>query len=51
MTDWAEQQAEAIIDAFMADESSADLLHLQQMIEEALRRAYDHANPGTTAAA
>ena len=48
---WAETQAEGIIDRFIADESSADLLHLQQMIAEALRRAYYHNIPSTKAAA
>ncbi|WP_447979348.1 hypothetical protein [Candidatus Nitrospira bockiana] len=41
MTDWAEKEAEAIVDSFVADESSADLLRLQQAIAEALRRAYE----------
>ena len=40
MEDWAEKEAEAIIDRFVADESSADLLRLQQSIAEALRAAY-----------
>ena len=51
MSDWAEKQAESIIDAFVADESSADLLHLQQMIAEALRMAGGNGSPGTKAAA
>jgi hypothetical protein len=41
MGDWAEKEAEAIVDRFVADESSADLLRLQQSIAEALRAAYD----------
>ena len=40
MEDWAEKEAEAIVDRFVADESSADLLRLQQSIAEALRTAY-----------
>ncbi len=36
----AEKEAEAIIDRFVADESSADLLRLQQSIADALRAAY-----------
>ena len=40
MEDWAEKEAEAIVDQFVADESSADLLRLQQLIAEALRTAY-----------
>jgi hypothetical protein len=41
MGDWAEKEAEAIVDRFVADESSADLLRLQQSIAEALRAAYE----------
>ncbi len=40
MEDWAEQEAEKIIDCFVADGSSADLLHLQQLIAEALRTVF-----------
>ena len=40
MEDWAEQEAEAIVDRFVGDESSADLLRLQQSIAEALCAAY-----------
>ena len=41
MEDWADKEAEAIVDQFVADESSADLLRLQQSIAEALRAAYE----------
>jgi hypothetical protein len=41
MEDWVEKEAEAIVDRFVADESSADLLQLQQSIVEALRAAYE----------
>jgi hypothetical protein len=40
MEDWAEKEAEAIVDQFVADESSSDLLRLQQSIANALRTAY-----------
>jgi hypothetical protein len=40
MEDWAEKQAEAIVDRFVADESSADLWCLQQSIVDALHTAY-----------
>jgi hypothetical protein len=41
MEDWVEKEAEAIVDRFVADESSADLLQLQQSIADALRAAYE----------
>lgn len=41
MGNWTEKEAEAIVDRFVADESSADLLHLQQWIAVALRAAYE----------
>jgi len=41
MSDWAEQQAETIVDAFVADQGPEDLLRLQQAIANALRRAYE----------
>ena len=41
MDDWAEQEAEALVDRFVADESSADLLRLQQSIARALKAAYE----------
>ena len=41
MEDWAEKEAEPIVDRFVADESSADLLRLQQFIAEALRASYE----------
>jgi hypothetical protein len=40
MDDWAEKEAEAIIDQFVLDESSSDLLRLQQSIAQALLMAY-----------
>jgi hypothetical protein len=41
MEDRAEKEAEAIVERFVADESSADLLRLQQSIAEALHTAYE----------
>ncbi|MGH7231523.1 MAG: hypothetical protein ACREJU_09225 [Nitrospiraceae bacterium] len=41
MTDWACQQAEGIVDSFIANGSAGDLLHLQEAIAAALRRAYE----------
>lgn len=41
MKDWAELKAEALIDAFVADEGPDDLLRLQVAIAEALRDAYE----------
>lgn len=41
MADWAEQQAEAIVDTFVADQGPEDLLRLQQAIANALRQAYE----------
>ena len=38
---WAEQQAEHIIDMFLKDEGSDDLLRLKEKIVHALCRAYD----------
>lgn len=38
--DWAEKQAENILDAFIEDDGADDLLHLQQAIASALRSAY-----------
>ena len=51
MTDWAETEAESIIDAFVADHSSADLLHLQESIAAALRHAYDEGKSASNVAA
>jgi hypothetical protein len=45
--DWAEKEAETIIDRFVSDESSADLLSLQQSIAAALCRAYDKGRDAT----
>ena len=41
MEDWADKEAEGIVDRFVEDESSADLLRLQQSIAQALRAAYE----------
>lgn len=38
--DWADEEAEAIVDQFVADESTIDLLHLQESIAQVLRTAY-----------
>jgi len=40
MADWADQKAEKILDAFMADKSQEDMLHLQESIADALRLAF-----------
>ena len=40
MEDWAEKEAEAIVDQFVLDDSSSDLLRLQQSIAQALIMAY-----------
>jgi DNA-binding NtrC family response regulator len=40
-SEWAEQQAERIIDMFLSDEGSDDLLRLKDEITHALCRAYD----------
>ena len=40
MTGWAEKQAEAIVDAFLADEEPEDLLRLERAIAHALHQAY-----------
>jgi len=39
--DWASQEAEAMIDAFIADHGPDDLLRLQTAIARALRNAYE----------
>lgn len=44
MGDWAEKKAEAIVDAFLADEKPEDLYRLVQAIAEALRSARKSAN-------
>ena len=41
MTGWAEKQAEAIVDAFLADGEPDDLLRLEQAIVKALGLAYE----------
>jgi hypothetical protein len=41
LNDWAEEEAEAIVDRFVADEGPDDLLRLQTAIAAALRNAYD----------
>ena len=39
--DWAEEEAEAIVDDFAADEGPDDLLRLQTAIAVALLKAYE----------
>jgi hypothetical protein len=39
LKDWAEKEAEAIVDKFVADEGPDDLLRLQMAIAAALRKA------------
>lgn len=47
MTNWADKKAEGIVDAFVGNTGSDDLLHLQEAIAKALRRAYaDGKNRG-----
>lgn len=41
MEHWAEEEAEAIVDRFVADDTPEDLLHLQQHIAAALQSAYE----------
>jgi hypothetical protein len=41
LTGWAQKQAEAIVDAFLADGESEDLFRLEQAIANALRLAYE----------
>jgi len=41
MTDWANNEAERIVDDFVANDSSEDLLHLQEAIAAAIRDAYE----------
>ena len=41
LTGWAEKQAEAIVDAFLADGEPEDLLRLEQAIANALRLTYE----------
>lgn len=41
LNDWAEKEAEAIVDDFVADEGQDDLLRLQTAIAVALRKAYE----------
>lgn len=41
MEQWANKEAERILDAFMASEGSDDLLKLQTAIADALRRTYE----------
>ena len=48
MEDWSEQEAEAIVDRFVADESSADLMRLQQSIANALLTAYEKGKEAKT---
>jgi hypothetical protein len=39
LNDWAEEEAEAIVDKFVADQGPDDLLRLQNAIAAALRKA------------
>lgn len=48
MRDWRNTEAEAIVDAFVADQTSHDLLRLQQAIAAALRRAYEKGRKETS---
>jgi hypothetical protein len=41
MTDWADNKAERIVDDFVANDSSEDLLQLQEAIAVAIRDAYE----------
>jgi len=41
MTDWADNEAERIVDDFVANDSSEDLLQLQEAIAAAIRDAYE----------
>jgi len=45
--EWAETEAERIIDAFVSYEGSDDLLKLQQAVAAALCRAYEMGAEGT----
>lgn len=40
MRDWADVEAELIVDTFVADQASDDLLRLQLAIADALLRAF-----------
>ncbi len=46
MEDWAEQEAEKILDAFFSSEGPDDLLLLQQAIAAELSRAYKIGRQG-----
>ena len=48
MEQWADKEAERILDAFMASEGSDDLLKLQTAIANAVRRAYEAGKQGST---
>ena len=48
MTGWAEKQAEAIVDAFLADGEPEDLLRLEQAIANALRLSYERGSHAAT---
>ena len=41
MKDWADQEAEKILDEFVANEGSDDLLKLHEAIVRALYQAYE----------
>ncbi len=48
MKDWAEREAEKILDAFLAYEGPDDFLLLQEDIAAALSRTYEMASHGKT---
>lgn len=48
MEEWAEQEAEAIVDRFVENESSADLMRLQQSIANVLLTAYQKGKEAKT---
>jgi len=41
MTDWVDNEAERIVDDFVANDSAEDLLQLQEAIAAAIRDAYE----------
>lgn len=47
MTDWADMEAESIVDTFVADQAPDDLLRLHLAIADALRRAFEQGRKET----
>ena len=47
--DWADREAEKLLDAFLAYEGSDDLVLLQQAIVGVICRAYEMGRDGKTA--